>query len=69
MVIHNVFISGIILFAPPVLLFLLHDAIQLAKRIKKEILAEENITCSVGIGPNKLVAKIAAGTQKPDWRS
>ena len=35
-------------------------------KIKKEIKKEERITCSVGIGPNKLVAKIAAGINKPD---
>jgi len=39
---------------------------QLASEIKKEIFSKEKITCSVGIGPNKLVAKIAAGRQKPD---
>jgi DNA polymerase IV (DinB-like DNA polymerase) len=39
---------------------------RLASEIKKEIFAKEKITCSIGIGPNKLVAKIAAGKQKPD---
>jgi DNA polymerase IV (DinB-like DNA polymerase) len=38
----------------------------LCKKIKKEILAKERVTCSVGIGPNKLIAKIAAGMQKPN---
>lgn len=38
----------------------------LAAEIKKEILDKEEITCSIGIGPNKLIAKIAAGRQKPD---
>lgn len=37
-----------------------------ASKLKKEILTKERITCSIGIGPNKLVAKIAAGTHKPD---
>ncbi len=34
--------------------------------IKKNIKAEYKITCSVGLGPNKLIAKIAAGQKKPD---
>ncbi|UCB59749.1 MAG: DNA polymerase IV [Candidatus Bathyarchaeota archaeon] len=38
----------------------------LAIEIKRQIFAEEKITCSIGVGPNKLVAKIAAGKQKPD---
>ena len=37
-----------------------------ALRIKDEILKQERITCSVGIGPNKLVAKVASKYQKPD---
>ncbi|UCE95690.1 MAG: DNA polymerase IV [Candidatus Bathyarchaeota archaeon] len=39
---------------------------KLASEIKKRILAEEKITCSIGVGPNKLVAKIAANSQKPN---
>ena len=35
-------------------------------RIKDEIHKQERITCSVGIGPNKIIAKIASGYQKPD---
>ena len=42
------------------------EAAALARKIKEEIKAKEKLTCSVGIGPNKLVAKIAAGFQKPD---
>jgi len=37
-----------------------------AQEIKGKILAEEGLTCSVGVGPNKLVAKMASGFQKPD---
>lgn len=37
-----------------------------AKAVKKKILEREGLTCSVGIGPNKLVAKIASDFQKPD---
>ncbi|MGQ9552220.1 MAG: DNA polymerase IV [Candidatus Bathycorpusculaceae bacterium] len=42
------------------------DAEALARQIKKEIFEKENLTCSIGIGPNKLVAKIASDFQKPD---
>ena len=41
-------------------------AIRLAKGIKDEVLKREGLTCSVGVGPNKLVAKIAASQGKPD---
>jgi DNA polymerase IV (DinB-like DNA polymerase) len=37
-----------------------------AQGLKAEILAREGLTCSVGIGPNKLVAKIASDIQKPN---
>jgi DNA polymerase IV (DinB-like DNA polymerase) len=42
------------------------DAETLARQIKKEIFEKEKLTCSIGIGPNKLVAKIASDFQKPD---
>jgi DNA polymerase IV (DinB-like DNA polymerase) len=42
------------------------EAEALAKQIKKEIYDREKLTCSIGIGPNKLVAKIASEFQKPD---
>ncbi|MDD4498083.1 MAG: hypothetical protein PHV51_08055 [Methanosarcinaceae archaeon] len=35
-------------------------------QIKDEILEKERLTCSVGIGPNKLIAKMASSVQKPD---
>jgi DNA polymerase IV (DinB-like DNA polymerase) len=35
-------------------------------QIKDEVQKQEGITCSVGVGPNKLIAKIASGFQKPD---
>jgi len=42
------------------------EAEKLAKELKREVLEKEHLTCSVGIGPNKLIAKIAAGEKKPD---
>ena len=42
------------------------DAEKLAKKIKKEILEKEKLTCSIGIGPNRLIAKIASDFKKPD---
>jgi len=38
----------------------------LCRRLKEAIRAEEQLTASVGIGPNKLIAKIASGMHKPD---
>ncbi|NOZ58675.1 MAG: DNA polymerase IV [Euryarchaeota archaeon] len=42
------------------------EAEKLARRIKAEIYEKEKLTCSIGIGPNKLVAKIASDHRKPD---
>ena len=42
------------------------EAEVLAKEIKREINEKEHLTCSIGIGPNKLAAKIASDYQKPD---
>ena len=39
---------------------------QLAKKIKKEILAQEGLTCSVGVAQTKLLAKMASDFMKPD---
>ncbi|HEY9207171.1 MAG TPA: DNA polymerase IV [Candidatus Methanoperedens sp.] len=38
----------------------------LAVHIKEEIRQKTKLTCSVGVGPNKLVAKIASDFKKPD---
>jgi DNA polymerase IV (archaeal DinB-like DNA polymerase) len=38
----------------------------LGRGLKDAIRAEERLTASVGIGPNKLIAKIASGMHKPD---
>lgn len=39
---------------------------ELGHMIRKTVLERERLTCSVGIGPSKLVSKIAAGSRKPD---
>jgi len=42
------------------------EAEALARLIKQEIQQKENLTCSIGVGPNKLVAKVASDFLKPD---
>jgi len=42
------------------------EAEGLAKEIKEKLREKRKLTCSIGIAPNKLMAKIAAGRQKPD---
>ncbi len=42
------------------------EAATLATQLKEEIKRKENLTCSIGVGPNKLVAKIASDFHKPD---
>jgi DNA polymerase IV (DinB-like DNA polymerase) len=42
------------------------EAEALAKQIKREIREKEQLTCSIGVGPNKLTAKVASDYQKPD---
>lgn len=44
----------------------IHQAAEVAKEIKKEIWKKEKLTCSIGIGPNKLIAKIASDYKKPN---
>ena len=41
------------------------EAKELAQKIKGELLEKERLTCSIGIGPNKLISKIAANINKP----
>jgi DNA polymerase-4 len=42
------------------------DPTALAYMIKSHVKRNFNVTCSIGIGPNKLVAKMASGVHKPD---
>ena len=41
------------------------DAIELANRIQKTLLEEFNLPCSIGIAPNKFLAKMASDMKKP----
>src|SRR5262245_35089489 len=41
-------------------------AIEHMTNLKAEIREKEGLGCSFGIGPNKLIAKIASGYEKPD---
>jgi DNA polymerase-4 len=47
-------------------LTLFHGAERIARLIKEKIKQELGLTCSVGIAPNKLLAKLASAMQKPD---
>jgi len=42
------------------------DPVRIALRIKERVWDETRLTCSVGIGPNKLLAKLGSDMQKPD---
>ena len=42
------------------------EAAEVCRQIKKEIRDTERLTASMGVGPNKLIAKIASDQQKPD---
>jgi DNA polymerase-4 len=45
---------------------LMGDAVSIARSIKRRILETTRVTASVGVAPNKLVAKIASDLKKPD---
>ncbi|MBI3975459.1 MAG: DNA polymerase IV [Armatimonadetes bacterium] len=45
------------------------DPVALARTIKERIRGELELTASIGVGSNKLLAKIAANMQKPDGLS
>ncbi len=42
------------------------SATEVAKEIRRRVLAERNLTVSIGVGPNRLIAKIASDFDKPD---
>ncbi len=42
------------------------NGFELMKKMKEEIYNKEGLTCSVGIGPSKAIAKIASGINKPN---
>ena len=41
------------------------EAAKLADKMKKEVFNKEKLTCSVGVGSNKLIAKLASDFRKP----
>lgn len=41
------------------------EARDFAKRLMEEVLAKERLTCSIGVAPNKMIAKIASDFKKP----
>ena len=43
--------------------------VEAAHALKREILVAERLTCTIGIGPNKMLAKLVAGMKKPDGLS
>jgi len=42
------------------------SATMLAQKIKQEVLCKQSLTCSIGVAPNKVIAKIASDINKPD---
>ncbi|MDW7730865.1 MAG: DNA polymerase IV [Methanolobus sp.] len=42
------------------------SATLLARKIKDEVFRKHGLTCSVGVAPNKIIAKIASDFNKPD---
>lgn len=48
------------------LTFLPGDSPMLARKIKNEVRAKTGLSCSIGIAPNKLLAKIGSDLDKPD---
>lgn len=42
------------------------EASKIAEKIKEDIKTNFGVTCSIGIGPNKLIAKMASRYKKPD---
>jgi len=45
---------------------LFKSALHIAQSIKERIREKERLTCSIGVAPNKLLAKLGSRLQKPD---
>jgi DNA polymerase IV (archaeal DinB-like DNA polymerase) len=41
------------------------DAREFARKLMEEVLAKESLTCSIGVAPNKMLAKIGSDFKKP----
>lgn len=44
----------------------IEKAVEFSNLLKKEIEKEFNITCSIGVGPNKFISKLASDYRKPN---
>jgi DNA polymerase-4 len=47
-------------------LLLFKSPLQIAQSVKDQIQESEQLTCSIGVAPNKLLAKLGSGLKKPD---
>src|SRR4030066_1903307 len=47
-------------------LLLFKSSFQIAQSIKDRIREKEQLTCSIGVAPNKLLSKLGSGLKKPD---